>query len=68
MKEDVSMNLMQGFDFEALKPIKQKVRDSTAFNDEGLNKFDDAQELSYNVDNKPSKNVLELADGMPDTS
>ena len=30
LADDISMDLTQGFNFEKLRPIKQKVRDSTA--------------------------------------
>ena len=61
---------MQGFDFEQLKPVKEKVRDSTAMNNEDGSDRKHSEDTSSNpiMGNKPSKNVLELPDGQPDTS
>ena len=69
-KEDKSIDLLQGFNFEKLKPVKQKIRDSTAMENEvGSGQKQDENSLSnIFMGRRPSKNVLELPDGQPDTS
>ena len=64
------MDLLQGFDFEKLKPVKQKIRDSTAMENEvesGRKEGENTLSSSF-MGTRPSKNVLELPDGQPDTS